>query len=385
MHVFVSAGEPSGDLHGANIAKALAARHPGIKLVGFGGERMAAAGVDLHYPLTRLAVMWFGKIATHLLTFFRLAARAKRYFETAKPDAVVLIDYPGFHWHIAKRARRAGIPVYYFVPPQLWAWAGWRVKKVKRDFTAVLTALPFEGDWYRTRGVRTHHVGHPYFDELAAQQLERAFLHAERAKPGQIVALLPGSRNQEVAANFPTMLEAAKQIRERCPCTRFLVAAFNDRQAQVCRNLAFMMGVPVEVHIGRTPEIIDLATCCVAVSGSVGLELLNKTKPSVVVYKVSAFYMWLGRQFRTCRYISLVNLLADAELYPEFLTSKDESPAIAGHVSTWLTNDAVRAELEGRLRAVRDRVAVPGACDRAAEFLLDELSVAPTSSTRAAA
>jgi lipid-A-disaccharide synthase len=146
-----------------------------------------------------------------------------------------------------------------------------------------------------------------------------------------------------------------------------------------------MMGVPVEVHVGRTPEIIDLAACCVAVSGSVGLELLNKAKPSVVVYKVSPFYMWLGRQFRTCRFISLVNLLADAELYPEFLTSKDESPAIAGHVSTWLTNDAVRAELEGRLRAVRDRVAVPGACDRAAEFLLDELSVAPTSSTRAAA
>ncbi len=373
MHVFISAGEPSGDLHGANLARALKARHPGIKLVGFGGDKMAAAGVDLHFTLTRLAVMWFGKVFSHLLTFYRLAARAKKYFETVRPDAVVLIDYPGFHWHLAKRARAAGIPVYYFVPPQLWAWAGWRIKKMKRDFTAVLTALPFEEDWYHTRGMRTQYIGHPYFDEMAGQSLDQSFVAAEEGKPGPVVALLPGSRNQEVSLNFPCMVNAARLIRSRRPDARFLVAAFNDEQAAVVRNLAIMEGVPIEVHVRRTPEIIDLATCCVAVSGSVGLELLNKAKPTVVVYQVTPVGLWVGRQFRTCPYISLVNLLAGEELFPEYLTAKDESGAIADCVAGWLTDDTARLKLESQLRALAARVAVPGACDRAAEFLLAEL------------
>jgi lipid-A-disaccharide synthase len=385
MHLFVSAGEPSGDLHGANLARALTARHPGIRIVGFGGDKMAAAGVDLHYPLTRLAVMWFGRVFSHLITFFRLAAQARRYFETARPDAVVLIDYPGFHWHIAKRARRAGIPVYYFVPPQLWAWAGWRVKKVKRDFTALLTALPFEEEWYRKRGVRTRYVGHPYFDELARQRLDPTFLESERAKPGQVVGLLPGSRNQEVAANFSTMLAAAKRIRRRVPTVRFLVAAFNEDQAAVCKNLAFMEGVPVEIHVGRTPEVIDLATGCVAVSGSVGLELLLKVKPTVVVYKLSAFALWVGRQFRTCSFISLVNLLAGEELFPEYLTAKDKSAAIGDQVADWLTDARRRAALEAKLHALSVRVADPGACERAAEFLLADLARSAQTSSRAAA
>jgi lipid-A-disaccharide synthase len=385
MHVFISAGEPSGDLHAANLARALAARHPGIKFAGFGGDRMAAAGVDLLYPLTRLAVMWFGRVATHLLTFVRLAALAKRYFRTRRPDAVVLVDFPGFHWHLAKRAKAAGIPVYYFVPPQLWAWAGWRVEKVKRNFAAVLTALPFEEEWYHARGVRTHFVGHPYFDELGRQWLDPAFLEAERAKPGPVVALLPGSRNQEVSLNFPTMLAAAKIVRTHCPAARFVVAAFNSDQAAVCRNLAFMEGVPAEVNVGRTPELIDLATCCIAVSGSVGLELLNQAKPTVVVYRVSRTFQWIAQRLKTCQYISLVNLLAGEELYPEHASPADESAAVARHVANWLTDDVARTAVETKLRALKARVAAPGACDRAAEFLLAELSASPKSTRGRAA
>jgi lipid-A-disaccharide synthase len=346
---------------------------------------MAAAGVTLLYPLTRLAVMWFGRVASHLITFIRLAARAKRYFRTHRPHAVVLVDFPGFHWHIAKRAKAAGIPVYYFVPPQLWAWAGWRVTKVKRNFEAVLTALAFEEEWYRSRGVRTHCVGHPYFDELARQRLDPHFLAEQRAKPGPVVALLPGSRNQEVSLNFPTMLAAAKVIRSRCPAARFLVAAFNDDQAAVCRNLAFMEGVPADVHVGRTPELIELATCCVAVSGSVGLELLNKAKPTVVVYRVSRLMHRVALRLKTCPYISLVNLLAGEELYPECASASDESAAVARHVTAWLTDNALLEALVTKLRKLKAQVAVPGACDRAADFLLAEISGTPKSTRRVAA
>src|SRR5262249_40010416 len=160
-----------------------------------------------------------------------LAAQADEYFRTHRPDAVVLIDYPGFHFALAKRAHAAGIPVYYFVPPQIWAWRTGRVEKVRRWFDTVLTALPFEEQWYRSRGVKTRYVGHPYYDELAAQKPDPAFLAAERAKPGRVVGLLPGSRNQEVSANAPLMLAAAKHIRAVRSDVRFLVAGFNEPQA----------------------------------------------------------------------------------------------------------------------------------------------------------
>ena len=161
MKVFVSVGEPSGDLHGANLSRALLARNPKTHVTGFGGPRMAAAGADLLFPLTELAVMGLKRIVRLLPTFFQLAAHAEHSFRTEKPDAVVLIDYPGFNFHVAKRARKHGIPVYYFVPPQIWAWRRDRVRKVRKLCTAVITALPFEDDWYQSRHVRTHYVGSP--------------------------------------------------------------------------------------------------------------------------------------------------------------------------------------------------------------------------------
>ena len=176
MHLFLSAGEPSGDLHGANLIRAIRARHPDVKIVGFGGEKMEAAGAQILYPLTKIAVMWFGRALLHMAKFVRLAKQAKTYFHEQRPDAVIVIDYPGFNFALAKRAAEAGIPVYYFLPPQLWAWAGWRIKKVKKYFTGVLTTKPFEDKWYRERGVDTQYVGHPYFDELVAQTTDAAFL-----------------------------------------------------------------------------------------------------------------------------------------------------------------------------------------------------------------
>ena len=374
MRLFLSAGEPSGDLHGANLAALLKRRFPDAELVGFGGDRMAAVGVRLLYPLCDLAVMWLGRVLANLPIFLHLGARAESYFRTQRPDAVVLIDYPGFHWHLAQRAHRYGIPVYYFVPPQLWAWAGWRVKKVRRDFRAVLTAMPFEDEWYRERGVRTHYVGHPYFDEIAHQTLDADFLAVERAKPGERIALLPGSRTQEVMANFPIMLKAAKRIAGARPGVRFLVAAYREKQATLIREQIAGSGLDIAVHIGRTAEIIELGTACIAVSGSVGLELLSRLKPTVVVYRVGRVFGFIARRLKRCKYVSIVNLLADAELFPEFAETADEHEAIADRISGWLERPAEREALVAELRDLRDRVAVPGAVGRAADFLADELS-----------
>jgi len=384
MRLFLSAGEPSGDLHGANLAALLKRRFPDAELVGFGGPGMADAGVQLFYPLTELAVMWIGRVLLHLPTFFHLAAKAESYFRTHRPDAVVLIDYPGFHWHIARHAHRYGIPVYYFVPPQLWAWAGWRAKKVRKHFRAVLTAMPFEDDWYRARGIRTHYVGHPYFDEIAHQKLDAEFLAEQRAKPGEIIALLPGSRTQEVLSNFPMMLNAARRIAAARPGVRFLIAAYREKQASLIRQelrraeLGHESGdLNIELHVGRTPEIIELATVCIAVSGSVALELLVRLKPTVVVYRVGQALHWLGRRLATVKYMSLVNLLADAPLFPEFPVIRDEHAAIAARILRWLEHPEERAELVGKLAELKARVAAPGAVERAAEFLIVELSRVP--------
>jgi lipid-A-disaccharide synthase len=334
---------------------------------------MAAAGAELLFPLTELAVMGLKRIVHHLPTYFHLADRALECFQTEKPDAVVLIDYPGFNFHIAKRAKAAGIPVYYFVPPQIWAWRRDRVRKVRKLCTAVLTALPFEDDWYRSRRVRTHYVGHPYFDELPRQQLDPQFIAEEGGKSGAIVGLLPGSRSQEVASNFAGMLAAAAKVRAARQDVRFLVAAFNERHAAMARAAAAGASLPIEICVGRTPEIIELADACIAVSGSVSLELMYRAKPTVIVYHITRLLRWLAKKFVGLPYYTLVNLLAKDELFPEFVTPEDETDRVAGHIIDWLNDSSKRTAAVGKLVALRDRVAVPGACDRAAEFLMNEM------------
>ncbi len=381
MHLFISAGEPSGDLHGANLIRALREQHPGIRITGFGGDKMEAAGAELLFKLTSLAVMWFGKVLASIRTFIGLAKQAERHLQTDRPDLVVLIDYPGFNFALAKRAHALGIPVYFFVPPQLWGWAGWRVRKVRKWFTGVLTALPFEEEWYRERGVATHYVGHPYYDELAVQKLDAGFLSEERLHGAPIVAILPGSRNQEVARNFADMLAAARRIRAARPDVRFLVASFNEHQAEAARAMAKEAGVPMAFHVGRTPEIIELAECCLSVSGSVSLEMMYRLKPAAILYRVGTVHWLAGRYvLKMARYITLVNLLGGKEIYPEYPTCRDRSVELAGHVLKWLNDPAARAECVRELRAVRDAVGRTGACNRAAAFLLESL----TSSRRAA-
>jgi lipid-A-disaccharide synthase len=371
MRIFLCAGEPSGDLHGANLVKILRQLQPDVECVGFGGERMEAAGCRLLYPLCRLAVMWFARVLANAHVFLDLLSRADRYFCRERPDAVVLIDYPGFNWWLARRAHFRGIPVFYFVPPQIWAWAGWRVNKMRRFVDHVLCSLPFEPEWYAARGVSSaHYVGHPYFDELPEQRLDADFLAEQQGRGGTLIGLLPGSRNQEVERNLPTLIRAAARIHTARPDTRFLVASFKPAQRHYVEAYLRGRGLPVEAYTGRTPEIIQLAHSCVAVSGSVGLELLYRGKPTVVVYRVPDLQYRLGRVLATCKYISLVNLLADRELFPEYPTPRCEAEAISGHVLRWLNEPAAYASVCDQLAELRGRVTVPGACERAARYVL---------------
>jgi lipid-A-disaccharide synthase len=377
MQVFLSAGEPSGDLHGSNLITALQNRWPELHTVGFGGSRMEAAGCRLLFPLAQLPVMWFRDAFSHVRTFLRLVDQADRFFRDYPPAALVLIDYPGFHWWLAKRARQRGIPVFYFVPPQLWAWAGWRVRKMRRYVDHVMCTLPFEEEWYRQRGVQAHYVGHPYFDELTTKKLDNQFLEQQRLTPGRCVAILPGSRRQELEYNLVSQLRAAEILHRQFPDVRFLAAAFNEEQQNYVTEAVQRLDLPVEVFSGRTAEIIQLADVCMAVSGSVGLELLHSCVPSVVLYRVHRAGWLLSRWLRTSRWISLVNLLANDELFPEFLSRQCPAEPMAAQLGNWLRNEDARAKMHDRLVSLKDEVAQGGACDRAAQYILHELQPAP--------
>jgi lipid-A-disaccharide synthase len=402
MKIFFSAGEPSGDLHGANLIRQLRERRGDIECVGYGGPEMAAAGGHLHADLTRLAVMWIANALAHLPEFWNLASRANRYFAHHRPDAVVLIDYPGFNWWIARRAHAHGIPVYYFAPPQIWAWASWRVRKMRRYVDHVLCSLPFEEPWFAHRGCKATFIGHPYFDEVRRQQFDEAFLARQRADRRRLVTILPGSRTQEVEHNFRWFVLAAAKIHAVLPDVRFAVASFKPRQAQRVRAILQEMpaeakNLPIEVFVRRTPELIHLADCCLAVSGSVSLELLYQEKPTVILYHISQAADWVQRRMRKVKYITLVNLLSGGELFPkditsydpdapghenvlfpEYLTCRDKSLQLARHVVEWLTDEPRRQALVGRLAELKRRVAHGGATATAADLILNELAGRPT-------
>ena len=393
MKLFFSVGEPSGDLHGGNLIRALRRRHPEWAFVGYGGPKMAAAGCELHADLTQLSVMWITAVLVHLRKFFALLAQADRYFAAERPDAVVLIDYPGFNWWIARRAKARGIPVIYYGTPQIWAWASHRVAKMRRYVDHVLCKLPFEEAWFRERGCRATYVGHPYFDELRSQRLDAEFVAGLKGRPGPLVTILPGSRTQEVEANTRAFLKAAQLIAARVPTARFAVAAFKQSQADYISSLVAACGLAIEIHVGRTPELISAADCCLACSGSVSLELLYHAVPSVILYHVTRAGFFIQSLFRRARYITLVNLLTASDiatarpawiydpadprdahvLLPEYLTHVDKSAELARHSIEWLTDPRARTATAAGLSALRERVGQGGASERAAEYIANVL------------
>jgi len=396
MKLFFSVGEPSGDLHGANLIAELRRRLPDLQAVGLGGPRMKAAGCELLRDMSDLAVMGLLPVLAKLPEFFRLKAEAIRTFDESRPDAVVLIDYPGFNWHIARAAKERGIPVFYYGLPQLWAWATWRVKKVERYVDHALCKLPFEESWFWERGCNATFIGHPYFDELHSRSLDQQFIAGIKQSGQRLVTLLPGSRSQEVKSNLPTLLKSARLIRQQVPGVRFAIASYSERQAEMARSMAVASFCNAEVFVHRTPELISAAACCLACSGSVSLELLHHAVPSVMVYQVPWWLYQSVRSLMNVRYMTLANLLAsdrpflapgesaqpysegapghEQVLFPEYPTWRDRSADVARHAIGWLSNESAREAIIGRLAALRDHVGQSGASQRAADYLVRHLT-----------
>lgn len=390
MKIFFSVGEPSGDQHAAHLIQHLRTQSPGLQAIGYGGPLMRDAGCRIDFQLTDMAVMGVLEVLPLILKFRRLAREAKQILLRDKPDAVVLVDFPGFNWWIARAAKSLGIPVFYYCPPQLWAWAGWRIKKVKRFVDYVLACLPFEAEWYQQRGVAAEYVGHPFFDEIADKQLDQAFLVSQRTRPERRIAILPGSRNREVLANFPVQVAVMRRLSREFPDVRFLVANYKESQRVFCEDFLreHAAGLPVEFHTGKTSEILDVAECCLMVSGSVSLEVLARGVPAVVQYRVDWLFALIARSLVTCKYMSLPNLVAGKLLMPEHPISGSPESHINSmfhELSQWLANPLELARARKPLLDLREELVQTGATETTARSILQKLGAQPaTRQTKAA-
>jgi len=252
--------------------------------------------------------------------------------------------------------------------------------------------LPFEAKWFKQQGCNATFVGHPFFDEVRRHQLDERFLSEQRKSQQPLVSILPGSRTQEVTHNLPFFLEAAGLIQAQIPRVRFAIACFKASQAHIARKMVAERGLAIDVHVRRTPELISAADCCMAVSGSVSLELLYHTKPTVILYWINPLAYRVQKYFRRVKYISLVNLFradelfpqdltpydphaadADKVLYPEYLTCEDKSLQIAIHIVSWLTDAPQRQRIVEELAALKTKVAHGGASSTAAAYICDVL------------
>lgn len=378
--IFFSVGEPSGDQHAARLIEAIGRRGNGaISLRGFGGPAMSRAGCQLDLELTGHAVVGLLEVLPKIREFRQFARQAEDIFAEESIDAVVLVDFPGFNWHIAKRAKKFGIPVYYYCPPQLWAWGGWRIRKMRRSVDHVLAVLPIEEQYFSSHGIETTYVGHPFFDAVQSTVLDDHLLsrlQQSTVKGEQLVAVLPGSRHHEVQRNWPLMVESIRRLHGRHPKARFLVASYRDSQCIWCRDHLKTVGeeLPIEFFVDRTSEVIEAARCAMMVSGSVSLELMARGTPAAVVYRVGRLLHAVGKRVLNLDSITLPNLMANRKVFPEMVSVGAAEPAIdflTESIDAMLGDQYYYRQTLEQLDQLRWRYAQGGASDAAATWICD--------------
>ena len=382
-NIFFSVGEPSGDQHTSRLISEIKRINPLVCLRGFGGSAMRAAGCHIDRDLTQHAVVGILEVLPKLRQFFSFADEAEDIFRAGKVDAVVLVDFPGFNWHIAKRAKRYGIPVFYYCPPQLWAWGGWRVNKMRRTVDHVLAVLPVEAEYFQEHGISTTYVGHPFFDAVDESPLDEQLLSRLQGQTDQgdaLVAVLPGSRDHEVHRNWPLMLDSIRRLHGQHPQARFLVASYRDRQCLWCRDRLEEedASLPIEFFVDRTSEVIEAARCAMMVSGSVSLELMARRTPAAVVYRVGRFLHAFAKMVVRLDSITLPNLMSDQKVFPEMVSVGASEPAVdflTQSIGAMLSDEFYYQRTLAQMDSIRQQHAKSGASQLAAKWICDTLGV----------
>jgi len=379
--LLVVALEASADLHGAAVLRELHALRPELRAFGAGGPLLRAEGLEALVRAEDLSVMGFAEVLPALPRIFGALRRLRRAAQERRPRAALLIDSPDFNLRLARRLRRLGVQVAYFIGPSVWAWRTYRVRQIARDVAKMLVILPFEAEFYARHGVPAVYVGNPLADSLrpllpaaagASRAAVRGALGLDERRP--VLALLPGSRRQEIRRIWPAMLRAARLLLQRMPDLQLVVPV-----APTVRREWLESGPAITFVEGRAPEVLAAATAAVVASGTATLEAALAEVPTVVVYRLSWLSWLIGRLLVRVPFVSLVNLLAGRRVVPELLQAECTGARIAESAAPLLlAGEARDAQIEG-MRAIRAGLSPagsPGAARRAAQELAPLLEAA---------
>ncbi|MCW5203081.1 lipid-A-disaccharide synthase [Desulfobulbus sp. US4] len=382
-HIMIVAGEASGDMHGARLVEAMQAMQPDFSFSGIGGKELTAAGVEMLFDASKLAVVGITEVLSHLGDILAARKALIRRMQGDKPALLILIDYPDFNLLLAAKAKKMGIPVFYYVSPQVWAWRSGRVKKIDRLTDRIGVILPFEKDFYAARGVEVDFVGHPLKDTVRRDKVasKEDFLRTHNLSidpETRIIGLLPGSRTKEIRSLLPDFLAAARILVRREHSRKWLFLL--PRASTISEELLLENGLAaygedgedrLDIHV-LTDNRYDLMAACdavVAASGTVTLELAILGIPTLTTYRLSPRTYQLGRLLiRHIRHFSLVNLIAGQEVIPELLQDTVTPAAIAEHLQAMVEESTYRKKLIQGLAEVAEKLGPPGCAQRAAEL-----------------
>jgi len=361
LKLYIIAGEASGDLHAANLLLALRKKEPKLEIRAWGGDKMEAAGAKVVKHYRDLSFMGFSEVVLNLRTILRNLAFCKEDILAFQPDAILLVDYPGFNLRIAKFAHELGIPTTYYISPQLWAWKAGRVKQIKAYVDQLLCILPFEPAWYAQYGVIAEYVGHPLLDALQVYPFDPEFREKQGLDERPVIALLPGSRKQEIKVKLPIMLQAVASYVNNY---QIVVAAAPAQELDFYKQIIGQ--APVRIISGKTYDLLKTATAAVVTSGTATLETALIGTPEVVVYKGSAISYAIGKRLVKVKYISLVNLILDRPLLTELIQNDCTPEKIAAELAK-LLQPAHRDNLQKAYSELHQVLGEAGASENAAE------------------
>ena len=368
-YLMIIAGETSGDRIAALLAKEILEKHPQVRLRGLGGPMMREAGVELLRDMTSLAVVGLIEVLKNYSEFKKIFRQVLDEVDRQKPEAVILIDFPGFNLRLAKELHKRGIRIIYYVSPQIWAWGKRRIGLIRRVVNQMIVILPFEEKFYRGEGVHVHYAGHPMVDYYQnysdAPDFEKK-LSASRPR----IAILPGSRPHEIQRHLPPLLEAAETLQKFLPEASFIIPCANEtifqEAAKYIGNKNFIR--PFLHSMKECLTHADFAWVC---SGTATLETAFFAVPMIVVYKTSAFTAFVARKVIRVPFIGLVNLVAGKELAPELLQEDFNPENLAGKTLEYLKDTNRLSMMKKELEKIREILGKPGASRRAAEIILE--------------
>lgn len=371
--VMIMAGEASGDLHGANLAREIRKLDPTAAIFGVGSRRMRDAGVRMLADASTISVVGITEVLTHIRAIYGVYARLKQFLREERPDVLVLIDFPDFNIMLGKAARKLGIPVVYYISPQVWVWRKGRIKTIAGLVKAMIVVFPFEVPLYEKAGVDVRFVGHPLTDVVRSEySREEARLSLGLAVNKRTIALMPGSRRSELVNLFPDMLRAAQLLLSRYDDLQFVLPLAPTLDLAFVRPYVDQGGVPVHIVEGRVYDVLQASDAAIVASGTATLETGLMAVPMAIVYRISALtYYVLTKLVRNLAHVGLVNIVAGQRLVPELIQHDVTPEKIADAISGMLDDRDRYHQIQDGLRKLREQLGAGGASARAASVVME--------------